>query len=64
MKKFIIVVDGKVGTRYTYNLWEVFYYDDGSVSENNRVLHGDNLDEFIKVLKEKIEASVPNKEQE
>ena len=57
MKKFIIVVDGKESTKYTYNLWETFQYEDGTVSEDCRVAESDCLEEFLKDLKSKIGAT-------
>jgi hypothetical protein len=47
VKKYIIVVDGVVSTRYKYNLWETYVYEDGAVSENARVIHCDELASFI-----------------
>lgn len=52
MQKLIIVIDGKESTKYKYNLWRCFEYEDGSISQDSRVLYTDSLKEFLKDLEE------------
>lgn len=38
------------GKRYAFNLYTVHEYADGTVSEDARVVEGDNLEEFVAEL--------------
>jgi hypothetical protein len=42
--KFIIEIDGE--TKYTYNVWDCFEYEDGSISPDTRLLGTDKVEEF------------------
>ena len=48
--KYIIVIDGVESTRYKYNVWSVFEYDDGSVSQDTRIFESDDATEFVKFV--------------
>ena len=48
--KYIIVIDGKITTRYIYNVWSVFEYEDRSVSQDTRIFESDNVAEFIEFM--------------
>lgn len=50
MTKYILVVDGELSTKYKYNLWEVHQYEDGAISENNRIIYEDDRETFLQNL--------------
>lgn len=48
--KYIIVIDGALSTRYKYNVWSCFEYEDGSVSQDTRIFESDKKDQFLDFL--------------
>jgi hypothetical protein len=49
--KYVINIDNQ-SSRYTYNVWSVFEYEDGSLSQDCREFASDDKDEFIKFISE------------
>ena len=49
--KYIIDIDSQ-SARYTCNVWSVFKYEDGSLSQDCREFASDDKDEFIKFISE------------
>jgi len=48
--KYIVVVDGKKSTRYIYNVYSVFEYEDGSMSPDTRIFESDDQGEFVEFI--------------
>jgi len=49
--KYIIEIDGVKSTRYKYNVWTVFEYEDRTVGQNARIFCSDDLGEFLEFIK-------------
>ena len=45
--KYIVVIDGVASTRHKYNVWSVFEYEDGTMSQDTRIFESDILEEFL-----------------
>ena len=49
--KYIVEIDGKLSTRYTYNVWSVVEFEDRAMSQNIRIFCSDDLTKFLDFLK-------------
>lgn len=43
---YMVLVNDE-SSRYKYNVWEVFQYEDGSVSKDARIFESDDAEEFV-----------------
>ena len=48
--QYIIEIDGEISTKYIYNVWSVFEYEDGTVSQDCRLCATDKVEEFTAFL--------------
>jgi len=48
--KYIIEIDGVHSTKYTYNVWDTFIYDDEAVGKDTRIFASDDKNEFLSFI--------------